>query len=1094
MGNRISQTPQGFVVMDPRWNRDALAPNTGGAADSDYTENTPRPGAFLPGSSAQLGVIELSNGQERGVEVCAQLGGRAGLAGASVIYRLDGDTLDTDWFGWDPPCQPAGFFAAFWSDVATRDTLDVATFPESQEPLIIMDGFARRWSHASQDWAPEVAIFTPPVTANTNALIIVPESERALVINGQGAASAFLIVVYASEDGGLTWQEGARAGGFTLTEGVGVTSNEATAAYQDGSIVYLQRSGATSTWFQYASADLGATWTAIALNGFTLGTGADLFAIPGGGFGLVYTEPGGDELQFRRIGSAFENIDDAAVIEIEAFSSGSTADGRTTGWIDPDGTIWAACAREDGSCLFLSVDNGDTWAACTYGLMDTQTGDTQLENWTATAAAGGVLLIGNHSADVSNETGSVSAIWAGGHSKTEAQPQRGAGSNLVQVARTRWAFGLAASEAMGIPPLLINESIVLAFNATWFPWDLPDDYQGGNPASQVWDHQDNIEGTLEAPGMMEIATIGDFGSYSLNNPITASATSDRISWFADFKCTADLGGVLEVVIDIQLADGTNDRTLRVLASTTGLRLVDRADGSTLATVTADVAAGVCIRGMVRRSGQIAVWWRPRGMRGDWRVFDVTSSLVNETAIPAADLDIQWGNVSVGTYTTEWYSFCVVITDDLTSNTFWTATKADAVVFRFGQLRGRWLSGLPFPVYGIGGTDQNFAHLAVKAGPLFAGDCQTAQPAYDFPIEALFPAVSPSPAQSWRSANAVEDVIIALDFDELTRLDSVWCWILAISNTNLRRIHFEGHSGAAWSPIGIYDGETDFTGLSFVRTGNIIRPDRTSTTSAGRFIQHNEFKAGYLNIDPTGSPKILKIESHSAGAWRSTAASPIDAAESTFRTSGDLSSVPASGSVNIRATGGVLITNPAEVYFDRFRLRIVAAENPVADDYFQIGSALPGALVAVGKRWQRGFSRALIPNTSTRTDARGTIRRRQEGPPARRWVQSWSTGVDLLPWRADINTDFHSAGPTRLPLVARGDVWHQLEGALVGSKGGEIPVIGIAQVPDTLGVTQTDRSKWIYGSLSGSVQANNIVGDEGVSEAVRVESLTIEELI
>jgi hypothetical protein len=41
-------------------------------------------------------------------------------------------------------------------------------------------------------------------------------------------------------------------------------------------------------------------------------------------------------------------------------------------------------------------------------------------------------------------------------------------------------------------------------------------------------------------------------------------------------------------------------------------------------------------------------------------------------------------------------------------------------------------------------------------------------------------------------------------------------------------------------------------------------------------------------------------------------------------------------------------------------------------------------------------------------------------------------------------------------------------------------------------TITDRTLYLWGNLEGSVQMNHVTGDEGSTELVRVESLTVRE--
>ena len=54
------------------------------------------------------------------------------------------------------------------------------------------------------------------------------------------------------------------------------------------------------------------------------------------------------------------------------------------------------------------------------------------------------------------------------------------------------------------------------------------------------------------------------------------------------------------------------------------------------------------------------------------------------------------------------------------------------------------------------------------------------------------------------------------------------------------------------------------------------------------------------------------------------------------------------------------------------------------------------------------------------------------------------------------------------------------------------MVVVPQIPSQT-ETITDPSLYLFGLIEGTVQAAQVVGDEGVDEYVRVESLTVTEL-
>jgi len=72
------------------------------------------------------------------------------------------------------------------------------------------------------------------------------------------------------------------------------------------------------------------------------------------------------------------------------------------------------------------------------------------------------------------------------------------------------------------------------------------------------------------------------------------------------------------------------------------------------------------------------------------------------------------------------------------------------------------------------------------------------------------------------------------------------------------------------------------------------------------------------------------------------------------------------------------------------------------------------------------------------------------------------------------------------------IW-QLEALQRRSRSGQLPLVVLPKIPATY-TTITDPSLYLFGVLEGTVQSAQVVGDEGVSEYVRIESLTVTELV
>ena len=74
------------------------------------------------------------------------------------------------------------------------------------------------------------------------------------------------------------------------------------------------------------------------------------------------------------------------------------------------------------------------------------------------------------------------------------------------------------------------------------------------------------------------------------------------------------------------------------------------------------------------------------------------------------------------------------------------------------------------------------------------------------------------------------------------------------------------------------------------------------------------------------------------------------------------------------------------------------------------------------------------------------------------------------------------------------VWTLLYGLLEQTDGGAEPLLALAEVPQTsVPLSVTDRTLFLYGTWDSSVQANQVEGDEGVNEFLRIDPIRISEI-
>jgi hypothetical protein len=157
----------------------------------------------------------------------------------------------------------------------------------------------------------------------------------------------------------------------------------------------------------------------------------------------------------------------------------------------------------------------------------------------------------------------------------------------------------------------------------------------------------------------------------------------------------------------------------------------------------------------------------------------------------------------------------------------------------------------------------------------------------------------------------------------------------------------------------------------------------------------------------------------------------------------------------------------------------------------------GYVQAAGQQHDWGSRYDYQPQADTSVSRSGVSRARKTGPVRRTWSWAWSEGVDLSQLRLTSTTvpDWlaESSGVTEA-MAHRGDVPYLLGGLLEELKSGEVPVVAIGAIPTTSGTTITDPTLLLYGRIASSIGIDNVQGDEGSDEVVRVQQVTIEEIV
>jgi hypothetical protein len=496
------------------------------------------------------------------------------------------------------------------------------------------------------------------------------------------------------------------------------------------------------------------------------------------------------------------------------------------------------------------------------------------------------------------------------------------------------------------------------------------------------------------------------------------------------------------------------------------------------------------------TGTISLWYR----RTDsvlWLEALDGAALVTG-AIPAGGAAIRFGATdATGTVDQLWRAFY-----------FLESTEQDPRRWDAGrEPLGAQISGLPFPLVQAGTGDEDEALVSFRGGPASHGEVHTIAPIHDFGVPAAMWDAGPSRSERWRDTGSGSvDRVLTWTFPEATRLDGSWVLGLVVLDANFPIANLEVDlvgGGAGWTQVATLQLYSGFTDLHYERDGDILHPGtlEPNTDDAVRFINRGEFVGGIARWgSSTGGIASARILANGAGGWADKSVNTIHpylrvdsskVAGTSTVSEGTIG--PAFDDLRIQAPSGLVVSYlDAGQFIHGVRVVIPPASTP--EGYREAGLIMPCAFSAFGQQWSRGYSLDTRPNVIRDVSRQGTIRKREEGPPATRVSFAWPDGVKLDAMRAGLEVDY--LGPSGKPaVVADSDVWGQLRGVLEETRSGEIPVVYVAELPRMAGpgptsVTLTDRSLWGFGTLDGSARFDHVLGDEGVNEYGRVAGVQV----
>lgn len=591
---------------------------------------------------------------------------------------------------------------------------------------------------------------------------------------------------------------------------------------------------------------------------------------------------------------------------------------------------------------------------------------------------------------------------------------------------------------------------------SYLPHDLP--------TSQGW----GASGTagvesITSAGLALVPTGSQARSYLIN---TDSVHRNAVIQFA----TRVSGGAPSVGFNdheilYQSGDGATRYIGQIRFSSTQISILD--NGSAIATINWDATAWTVV--YAEFVAATATWraWASRPGSTEWT--EIGSGALTGGASVAGGY-IQWGKIGSYSNSCEWRYF------------WYDRPAAGFAATSFGALRGR-----PWPATGAGyvvlpgiGSSAQAARLSARGGPATMSTDWAIDPSADRPSLAIMPQVQPSPRRGHESAGNTEQVWTWTLNPGGTQAQRIPDYlVIAVMRCNWRTAYVETWDGSTWTTRGTID-------LAYSRTAVQASVDRYTVAPfsgvGARYMQRNEVSGGSVVFGGSA----YEIAGNSEGTLNNAGKTArIDLVSDTGAST--------TTTVAIVSHSGCMVLHDLGLSPIAIRLRIPSQSTPSGT--IKTGGVMICEAVAPGYAWGWGMSRVRQLNADSSEDGSMVSRVRQRGPSRRVWTVDWTDGADQIPFRQatpDPDWSAPTGGSATYPMLNIGDM-SALEALADETRNGELPIIALAYVPGTSGVTVTDPTVWLYGRMTGAPEVTMVLGEEGESELIRVGSVTVEEI-
>ena len=1052
MARNTKEILQGIIVPDERITLANID-----ATNSSYTEQGPRPGAPVADDSKDTLRPIISGAQS--VDVRAGIVRAGGVGDAELAFRTSTEG-SSDWRGWGSPSAPVWSDSIFYLSGYVKGGHDCVTDPNTQDVYTAHISYTvsnykcyfTKWSAA--DWTSTTteigATWTTERTTPAGCVSICVEPSGRIVVF-YGDKSVF------SDDGGSTFEDYS-IGGFDAVETSPHTHTRLRVFRVGGQYAAISLVSNDDVQ-QYASSD-GMVWTQLQSATQTLGTEYDVTEMPDGTAWVGYRDSAHHMKAFQMT-SAYQLVSGlTSGAESVTSGSGVAATEDVTICADTDGRLYAFVNNSEAVESYRRI--GTTWTAYDTGTADGQSDYVWFSAVVATCTMGGVMLVTDAQNDqATGQSDQLRGTLCGGWSSLVANHLGNRQASPGYVGTT--GVGAVHYQALAVPDAdsgtapwtssgtaggsasITSDGLVLSGANQMYKYTLPDDQL---PFVVQWQVAATTTvmptGTRPRPGL-QINSVYTAGSTMYELRVLYRPTEVVV------YCVACGGSVVTAAID----DTSVSRIYHLQIDSDGaLEFLHRLPSET--------------------------------------VWTLGGTGTPSTKTNSGSSYVQFGHYASGaTQASTWKWIQARKIEDV-------GTRQLQWVRGVSNLVGRPLAAFGSPVPVIGTTAQA-AYLHAEGGSSPDASTYDIDAAHDYPIEAVLPAVEPSPSVGWRSTSTAEQSIV-WDLGSATTSKSYIGKAIAlyVDGCNMQQIavEYSDNPAGGWTAAGTLDLSNGYTSLNYTLTGDVVEV-RAGSGEAADYIFGEDLVGSHIVLNG----KSRKIAANLSGQWGVTGTTTrpalrleaVDGTESAAQTA----------YINMQR-GAMIIYGSSLVKARYWRLRIPASQAVCGlgsdpETGYRIGSVVFGEFMAFGSGTGSGWNEVTSPNYTEVTTRRGSVVRKSYGPPSRRWSRGGDEADRFL---GDQDPDWVGNSDSDQPLAALAEVYEQLRAIARRVSALAVPVVAVRYTPTANGANMiTDPSATLYGHVSGEVELQQVSGDKdhGTSsdiqqQVIRAGAIQLDEVI